>query len=191
MGRPARADTPAIISRRNVWFVSVGSWLGDDPETIDETWPVSRRSSPSWKSTRYPSGKGGYSVTRVGDSCVNRKATSAWVGGRFSNTSESCGEIRDRASTGLSSRDRSASRRSGASPRRSAGNRSYLGFPGGVLDWLPSGSRRPAPAGTASAGRLVRGFDDLSSLIHDGHLCVPFVNVNSEVHDLFTRDASA
>jgi hypothetical protein len=34
-------------------------------------------------------------------------------------------------------------------------------------------------------------FDDLSSLIHYCHLCVPFVDVNSEVHGLFTRDASA
>ena len=34
-------------------------------------------------------------------------------------------------------------------------------------------------------------FDDLPSLIHYCHLCVPFVDVDSEVHSLFTRDASA
>ena len=34
-------------------------------------------------------------------------------------------------------------------------------------------------------------FDYLTSLIHYCHLCVPFVDIDSEVHDLFTRDASA
>ena len=34
-------------------------------------------------------------------------------------------------------------------------------------------------------------FDDLTSLIHYCHLCVSFVDINSEVHSLFTRDASA
>ena len=34
-------------------------------------------------------------------------------------------------------------------------------------------------------------FDNLSSLIHYCHLCVPFVDINSEIHCLFTRDASA
>ncbi|MFQ3284425.1 MAG: hypothetical protein ACI944_001142, partial [Natronomonas sp.] len=29
------------------------------------------------------------------------------------------------------------------------------------------------------------------SFIHYCHLCVPFVDVNSEVHGSFTRDASA
>ncbi len=34
-------------------------------------------------------------------------------------------------------------------------------------------------------------FDDLSSLIRYYHLCVPFIDINSEVQDLFIRDASA
>jgi hypothetical protein len=34
-------------------------------------------------------------------------------------------------------------------------------------------------------------FDDLTSLVHYCHLCVPFVDIDSEVHGLFTRDASA
>ena len=34
-------------------------------------------------------------------------------------------------------------------------------------------------------------FDDLTSLIHYCHLRVPFVDINSEVHGLFLRDAGA
>ena len=34
-------------------------------------------------------------------------------------------------------------------------------------------------------------FDDLTSLIQYCHLCVPFVDIDSEVHGLFTRNASA
>jgi hypothetical protein len=34
-------------------------------------------------------------------------------------------------------------------------------------------------------------FDDLTSLIHYCHLCVPFVNINSKIHGLSLRDACA
>lgn len=34
-------------------------------------------------------------------------------------------------------------------------------------------------------------FDDLTSFVYYCYLCVPFVDIDTEVYGLFTRDASA